>query len=525
MRHSLLLPTLALFGLALLSVAVLPGYLDLLDRVPPEPIRHLTPAAAPPGEGPGPAPRLLWIVVDGLRDDALDALPALRQLGVAGSRLRYRVASPSFSRPAYATLATGAPPAHHGVRTNRGAGPVLLDTLFARLAAAGGQTRMVLQRIDWWARVVDLPAAQAEVVPETSRVGARARALLAAAAPADRLLLVHFTEVDHLSHRHGARSPEVRAELARVDAELAELLAQRPPLWSVLVLSDHGHRVDGGHGGGEAEVVLAPALLAGPDLAAQPGTWERPLPADATDIAPTLAALLGCAPPAQAEGQILAELFRPEAQLRSAPLAAELRRGQARLVAAGLPSAEAEAGLLVRARWVGGAGALVVVLGLGLLAGPPLRRSFPPRQLVGWILLAASFPVLTLLLWEAVGSGWSFSAIPLKWIFARRLGGLMVLGASPGVVLFLWHGRRGPRLAPAQLRLLGLLPGLVTLPLVLGSLAWAGVAPGMHLADPAALFLPLVTGPLLAASWLGGGLLLLGRVVGDLRRAPVEVRG
>jgi predicted AlkP superfamily pyrophosphatase or phosphodiesterase len=50
---------------------------------------------------------------------------------------------------------------------------------------------------------------------------------------------VYFEGVDHAGHEHGTRSPQLTAEIAKVDASIAEIWRQAPGV-NLIVVSDHG---------------------------------------------------------------------------------------------------------------------------------------------------------------------------------------------------------------------------------------------------------------------------------------------
>ncbi|MBM4318481.1 MAG: alkaline phosphatase family protein [Deltaproteobacteria bacterium] len=523
------------------------GHLEGLNRLPPAQVRSLPPPPQPsPVVAAATPPRLLWVLVDGLRDDALARMPRLQALARQGVRLHLHSGHPSFSRPIYTVLGTGASQARSGVRTNSWRGPVSLDSLFARLADDGRRSVAVMERIGWWTELFGPSLRNGGVADGVAQVTGLAARQLAAPGQVE-LLLVHFTGVDHLSHHHGAGSPEVADEIVRVDRAIERLLSGIDlSRWAVLVHSDHGHVVGGGHGGTEPEVVLAPAVLAGARVSRRPESWDRPPEAAAVDLAPTLAALLDSAPPAQAEGRILTELLDgPPAAW--APATALLAASQRQLwqawasALAGPPPAPApgagaqreaaavapggvggamplerrlvqalEAGQLARVRGQGLAAASLIVPLLLLLALRVGRHVLPRRERCWWLLAALGYPVLVFTCYLAWVGQLSFSDIPLRAVFVRRLVLLLVAAGAPLAVAVLLRLRRA---APAErgelARALACVLLLGIAPWHLAAQAWAAVLPGMQLAGATALFLPLVSGPMLAAYLLGAGLLLL----------------
>src|SRR6185436_9796137 len=135
-------------------------------------------------------------------------------------------------------------------------------------------------------------------------------------------------------------SARYRAAAQAADRQVQALAASWGERGPLVVLSDHGHMPRGGHGGTHAQVRRAFLLLAGPGV--RPGL--RLPDASTTDVAPTLAALLGVAAPAQALGSAILGALALDDRARGARLQAE----SARLALVG-PLAEAGRGRLARA--------------------------------------------------------------------------------------------------------------------------------------------------------------------------------
>ena len=79
-------------------------------------------AAGPAATAAGQAPTVIWISLDGVRHDYLDRgeLPAFSRMERQGLRAeRLRTVAPASTFPAHVSLATGAPPAVHGILDNR----------------------------------------------------------------------------------------------------------------------------------------------------------------------------------------------------------------------------------------------------------------------------------------------------------------------------------------------------------------------------------------------------------------------
>ena len=82
------------------------------------------------------------LLIDGLRTDEAEALPAFRTFAASGASGQLRMSAPTLSSPAYHAFLTGVPAWASGVRTNRfQARPrstaARADTLFDRARSAG----------------------------------------------------------------------------------------------------------------------------------------------------------------------------------------------------------------------------------------------------------------------------------------------------------------------------------------------------------------------------------------------------
>jgi Type I phosphodiesterase / nucleotide pyrophosphatase len=132
----------------------------------------------------------------------------------------------------------------------------------------------------------------------------RAAAILAADAP--RVSFVYLGAVDFAGHAAGAGAA-YRAALRAADQRVGRLVAAvrsrsrtssrsrsrtsgPAENWTIVVVTDHGHLDEGGHGGREHEVVTAWAAAAGPGIrpsAAPPITRQD-------EVAPLVLAAAGC---------------------------------------------------------------------------------------------------------------------------------------------------------------------------------------------------------------------------------------
>jgi hypothetical protein len=262
--------------------------------------------------------RVTILLVDGLRLDASRRMPTLNGLRGRGADIEAQVGTPSFSRPGRATVALGAPPAIHGVTTNRQKRAVTLDNLIRRVGAQGGTCRLAGSAI--WSSLFSRdiarcglyrtgeakegPGAFVRQVPSVR--AAQANGIEFILEEPSTLRIADIISPDFAAHEYGGASSEYQAEVSRADAMLAGLVKRLDlAVETLVVTSDHGHRDAGGHGGEEPEVLAIPVVMAGAGI--RPASRDTAL---LTDIAPTVAALLGTALPNASSGRPILSVLR-----------------------------------------------------------------------------------------------------------------------------------------------------------------------------------------------------------------------
>lgn len=312
----------------------------------------LDPVSPPP---PRLSPRVIVVIVDGLRLDASRGLPFLDRLRAAGVDAEAASQYPTYSKPNYVNILTGVPPTASGIRTNRFPGYVKLDTLMDRARDAGLRSGFASDN-DPMPRLFLRPrerAAEPEIEDvnaiEEGTVEAAREALMAelrgdfddaryapwpggfrdsaetvlAAKSEDALVVLHLALVDVAGHEHGADSDEYRDAAVLTDLILERVLGPVDLTTSTIVLvADHGHTDSGGHGGLEPEVVRVPLIVAGAGVV--PGAQVAG--AQLQDVAPTVARLLGVSPPGHALGRSLVELLALDDPTRARFVAADHAR-------------------------------------------------------------------------------------------------------------------------------------------------------------------------------------------------------
>jgi len=275
-------------------------------------------------EGQPLVERVVLVVIDGLRLDASQEMVNLNRLRGQGVDLVARVGQPSLSYPSWTVISTGAWQEFSGVTTNWYEGEVKVDTIFRQAQRRGLRTAVVgddgwLQLFGPWVEcVVTFEGVSEEEYRDLEAIYALddriLKGALEALAEEPHLLLIHFEGPDNLGHGFGGASPEYRADVQRVDDHLGELLAAIDlESTALIVTADHGQIDTGGHGGWESVVTRVPLVMVGRGIA--PG--GQGVEVNQTDIAPTVAVLLGTAIPTHNQGRALFEYLDIDPRLEA----------------------------------------------------------------------------------------------------------------------------------------------------------------------------------------------------------------
>ncbi|MFJ3921454.1 alkaline phosphatase family protein [Streptomyces sp. NPDC090022] len=260
---------------------------------------------------------VLVVGIDGVRLDLLPELdtPHLDGIARAGfiAPVEVDAATPTMSGPCWTTIVTGVGVAKHGVWANRLDGnrldvfPDFTTRLAAdcglRTFAVGGWAPLFLARqggplftaptrLGYVAPRADTPAAWEEA---DERVTVEAEHLLSL----DEDLhagFVYLGAVDETAHFLGC-GERYRRSIEAADRRLGRLLGslrRRPASerWTVIVVTDHGHRDEGGHGGRSPLERTAWIAACGPGMPA--GT--SPAGLRHADVAAQVYTSLGIAP-------------------------------------------------------------------------------------------------------------------------------------------------------------------------------------------------------------------------------------
>lgn len=517
--------------------------------------RYQTPFAFPSVETAAAepvVPRLVLVLLDGLRVDASRRMPFLNELRARGADLECEVGLPSFSLPGRGTLLSGAWQDVHGQTTNMEPRPLAVEHLFQVARRRGVPTALVagpppFQLFDPWVdrrfEFPDVPPGK-DLPTLDAELGVRERTLAKALGEASAgFFMAELISVDEAGHEWGGASPAYSRMAAQVDAAVRRL-ADRLDLTrtTLVVTSDHGHTDRGGHGGTESLVTRVPLVLAGATV--RSGTRGR---ARQIDVAPTVAVLLGLPIPASNQGRLLLEhlALSPDQALTAAARVEAQRRAFLATYAARLgepvpasmhfgsgpdPQAvdPAEAtlrsqrlGREVRSRRLKAA----AFLGILVLAAAVLSALTGWRQ-VGVAATAAALGLLAYrLAFPLFGLGYSMSILnrdeEMAPFFLRDMLLAALASAVAAAAAGAWRRRRQPNASRLELARLAWLTGAALVVGFLVRIASAYVGTGLfltwHMPDVDVLFafyldlLALVAvcfaGPLLPlAAWAGAAL-------------------
>jgi hypothetical protein len=305
--------------LALITVFAAGAAGALRDRLWVEYTRFTSPfVTSPPAGEPATqhTRRMIVVLVRGLRTRDLPAMPALRGLGARGASYTMTLEAPTYALPAWLTLFSGATHQIHGTTTDASPRNASLDTIFARLRVTGQSAAIIGG--PRWNELYGADAARVEVIEnddagfhDEQAANAIQQTLRDPAAP-ERLIVAELRLLD--ASRALTDSTAFASALAATDIRI-NAIAQATDLANntLIIVSDHGATDDGRFGGAEADVAQLPLVLTGAGI-----TNGAVGDARATDVAPSMALLLGLPPPLHAQGTPIWGAIASKAYLASA---------------------------------------------------------------------------------------------------------------------------------------------------------------------------------------------------------------
>jgi predicted AlkP superfamily pyrophosphatase or phosphodiesterase len=264
--------------------------------------------------------RVIVVVLDGLRPDAIDAFDLSGIRGVArrgASTMSARTVSPSCTWPVMTSLLTGMSPQVHGIlRNSRVPRPrARLYPLPALLSRAGYPTAAFMRALPLLHRGTARLVAKGLGFAEARFAGATAEEVTMSASETllnqERgLIVMHWSDADDAGERHGWMTQEYGDACRRLDASIGLLMEltsfESDAHTLVIALADHG-------GGG---------VTANDHSEEHPLNWTIPLilaggsvrrmtldGASLLDVPATAAWALGVIPPAAYVGRPLLEVI------------------------------------------------------------------------------------------------------------------------------------------------------------------------------------------------------------------------
>jgi 2,3-bisphosphoglycerate-independent phosphoglycerate mutase len=281
--------------------------------------------------------RVIIVLIDGLRyDTSLNSkiMPYLNELRANGSSAKMHSEAPSYSEPGYSTILTGAwPELNDGPALNLDYEEIptfTQDDLFTAVHDKG--LRTAISGYYWFEKL--MPQSSVDFSFYTPGEDAKAdNEVVEAATPflqnsSIKLVLVHIDQVDYAGHHQGGPQSPNWDSAAKTSDNLLLFIANQIDLEkdTLVVFSDHGHIMAGGHGGQDPDILTEPFVIAGAGV--KKGVETE---INMVDIAPTLAALLGARLPASTQGQARTDLVELS-QSVSANLPSAVEAQQSQLV-------------------------------------------------------------------------------------------------------------------------------------------------------------------------------------------------
>ncbi len=254
---------------------------------------------------PALTPRVILLNIPALRADTSRDMPALNKLRERGADYTLQLQPPLWRAPQLATLISGATPELHGITTNSPITKITADDIFRRLQIATASSPIRRDTIvigsETWAQLVGNES-RFEVATRDDDTLRRAREIINDQTSPFALLTIELSLIDTAAHSAiqqtstATNTISVESAIATTDARLATWLDSLDLSNTTLVVfADYGAM----RANTDAEEALAarvPLIMAGAGVRISRGV------AQSTQLAPTLATLLGTSLPLHAQG-------------------------------------------------------------------------------------------------------------------------------------------------------------------------------------------------------------------------------
>ncbi len=274
--------------------------------------------------------QLIFIIIDGLGYEDANRLKSLNKFKEKSAFCRLEILQPSISAASWMTFITGAPPQIHGFISPIG-NKIKYAPCENIFSSASGRTfQTAIFGHDDWKKLIGknagisyyagFNAAGTNIIQIDSLIMSNAMSYIRNRHP--QFALIHLPGLDKTSHLFGRASHEFKVHLQKLDDILntfltSSLVNDR----YIIITSDHGHILKGGHGGGEPEVINVPFMIAGPEVIKQNIKFMK---IEQTDICPTICSLLGVPLPYLNAGSFLGRLFSFDPYIKTLKMKAVL---------------------------------------------------------------------------------------------------------------------------------------------------------------------------------------------------------
>lgn len=387
---------------------------------------------------PALARRVTFVIVDGLGLAEAQALAELAPLREEGAFRELISHYPTYTGPNITAMMTGLSPRESGVRLNgEELGARGVDDVAHAAWDAGvwlrirSRTYPELDPLMRAPRQADVKRGRFQPLFDWEIDRARPRPT-APDGVGTMLEIVYFGDVDEEGHRHGRTSEEYANASARAGRFVERARAELDPETDLLfVVSDHGHRTRGGHGGAEPDVARAFLLAWGRGVRRGAELPPRPM----RDVAPTLTLAVGARTPSSNLGAPMLDLFDLDEE-RAATLLREPFDQAARFSCAAFASPACEQVPSVSAELEQGAGAARAIDTLTALANEREEAAVTAedaariRRLAVGLVCALVFIVLARVKRFAWPDDWRGAAAPVA-LLGTFVVSLYVLGYRP----------------------------------------------------------------------------------------------
>ncbi len=261
---------------------------------------------------PAHSRRVVLVILSGLSDTfwTADEMPVLRQLQETGAHATLMATPPTYRLAAWTALLSGAPPALTDAPlldvSDTATRQTATDTIFDA-AAAQSLTTALAGNTRWTALIPPgMVARTAFFGGDATAIDAQVMAEVAQWVDdsAVSLIVAQFSQIDAAA-KNGTDAKAYQTALKQADARLAELHRILDlDTTTLIVTTDYGQLAQGGHGGADPTVVSLPLVMVGQGVT--PGKYSS---VAQTDVASTVAALLGTRLPAANQGRPLLEML------------------------------------------------------------------------------------------------------------------------------------------------------------------------------------------------------------------------